>query len=54
MQINSFIPGIKISSRDENYDGYYAFWWGYTRVGILLHPKAIFVMTRLSKKVMNR
>jgi len=25
MQINSFIPGIKISSRDENYDGYYAF-----------------------------
>jgi len=25
MQINSFTPGIKISSRDENYDGYYAF-----------------------------
>jgi len=25
MQINSFIPGIKISSRDENCNGYYAF-----------------------------
>jgi len=54
MQINSFTPRIKISTRDENYVGYYCFWWGYTLVGILLHPKAIFVMTRLLKKVMNR
>ena len=54
MQINSFTPGIKISSRDENYDGYYPFWWGYTLVSISIHQKAIFVMTRLSKEVMNK
>ena len=54
MQINSFIPGIKIPSRDENQVDDYAFWWGYTLVSISLHPKAIFVMTRLLKKVMNK
>ena len=54
MQIKSIVSGLKISIIDQNYVGNYAFEWGYALVNILLHPKAIFVMTRLLKKVMNR